>query len=364
MNESLTPILAPLPYHQSVVELLKREESELWKWHAAVSPTAASNDALRLELLKSTYRLDRTTQAKLYEQADAMAHALGMSVPITCYQAQSVGGQLNAALWFIADEAHIVFYGAILESLSEGQIAAVIAHELGHHLLWRLEGGTYGTADRLLLQAIDQPQAEECHAATARRWRLATELFADRASLIATGSLDDTIATLVRVETGVPVVSAEAYIAQANEVLAHGPQTSQGNSHPECFLRAVALQAFHRGDADLDAKVDGWIRGALDPHDLDLVSQQTCLALTRRILHHLLKPSWMRSEAVLAHARQFFPDLTVSDAAPVTADLAIELSGSSNGLRDYVCAIALDMAIVDRDLIEVGIAHGFRSLTA
>src|SRR5205814_5452318 len=51
-------ILEPLPYHIELRDYLKSEERELWNWFASAQAKADYTENLRLELLKSTYRLD------------------------------------------------------------------------------------------------------------------------------------------------------------------------------------------------------------------------------------------------------------------------------------------------------------------
>lgn len=347
--------IAPLPYHQRVVDLLRQEVPESWKWYAQIRQSAQAAEQNRIELLKCTYRLDRAAHAELYQRADAVASSLGLDAPITCYQAQGAGGGINASLWFQPDEAHIVFHGQLLDTLSPIEVDAVIAHELGHFRLWRCDEGVFGIADRLLSAIVDRPEAESCHAQTFRRWNLATEVFADRCSLQATSDIAAVISTLVRVETGAAAVDAKAYLRQAEEVLASGSDRAQGTTHPECFIRAVALEAFRSQDAAAEPQVERLLAGPLDPSSLDLFGQRSCEGITRQAIAAMLAPAWMRSTRTLAHAKLFFPDeVPGADTAIADANFA----DASPGLRDYVCFLLLDFAAADSDLGEVALARG------
>ena len=51
--------LDPLPYHIQIRDFLKREEGEIWNWYASNRVRVEDADAVRFELLKSTYRIDR-----------------------------------------------------------------------------------------------------------------------------------------------------------------------------------------------------------------------------------------------------------------------------------------------------------------
>lgn len=344
-DASTTTIPAPLPYHRRMVDLLRQEEPELWRWHAGVQQSTAQHDAVRLELLKSTYRLDRTVHGAAYAQLDGLQRRLGLDVPATLYQAQGAGG-LNAALWFTGDEIHLVLQGPLLTTLAEAEVAAVLAHELGHFLLWRLEDGAYAIADRILEATIGHPSAEAVHHETARRWRLHTELFADRVSLCATGDRDAVVRALVRIETGAAEVDPTAYIAQAREALAKGAKGA-GRTHPECFIRALAL-----ADAVTDADPSRLVGGPLDPLMPDLPDQRRLEVITADALSAVLAPAFMHSEAALAHARQFFPHFTpvLTAATPFPAE-------AGDNLADYLCHLLLGVACADRDLGDPALAQ-------
>ncbi len=334
---STTIIPTPLPYHRQIVDLLRHEESELWRWYAGAQQANAQHDALRLELLKSTYRLDQAVHGAVYAQLNELQRRLGLDLPATLYQAHGAGG-LNAGLWFTGDEIHLVLHGPLLTTLAEAEIAAVFAHELGHFLLWRLDGGAYAIADRMLDATVAHPAAEVVHHETARRWRLHTELFADRVSLSATGDRDAVVRALVRIETGGSEVDASAYLTQAREALAKGA-TAAGRTHPDCFIRALAV-------ADgLESDPVRLVGGPLDPLVPDLLDQRRLAVITAEVLNTMLAPDFMRSEAVLAHARQFFPDFT-----PVVAEPASFPSAAGDHLADYLCHLLLGVACADRAL--------------
>ena len=101
MTESLPNSQAPplelLPYQPRLVAFLKRHDPDVWNWFASSRQRASHVDELRFDLLKSTYRIDRDSQPELYETAASVASKLGLSAPITIYQAQDPAG-LNASL--------------------------------------------------------------------------------------------------------------------------------------------------------------------------------------------------------------------------------------------------------------------------
>lgn len=345
----------PLTYLSEVAAWLERHESALWRWQAQARVTSGATDAMRLQLLKQTYRLDVQAHASVYEHLAAVQARLGLDLPATVYQAPAPGGGVNASLWFAADEIHIVVHGPLLEQLEGHEIAAVFAHELGHHLLLTHDGGRLAIADRILAQSVEAGRAEPPVFETWRRWRLACELYADRIVLAATDSLAAAISTLVRVETAAVTVDPQAYLAQAREVLASGT-TSEGQSHPECFVRAAVLAAWAEDDSG-DAAFTRWVCGSVDPGRLDLLDQSRCVALTRSIVGAVLAPVWMRTDAVLGHARRF-----LDDVVPLASERSLDesLRTAAPGLRDYGCFVLLDFAAVCPELGELGLVHGIR----
>jgi hypothetical protein len=344
----------PPPYLTEVATLIARREPELWRWFAGTGRSAAEDDALRLDLLKHGYRLDRAAHGRLHERLAGVAARLGVTAPITCYQAQAATGGLYASIAATRDELHLLLHGPLAETLDDAELDAVLAHELGHHLLWTHDGGRLGIADRILAAAAGDDDASAAVATTWRRWRLATELGADRAALTATGDLAAAVRALVRTLTGGTPVDADAYLAQAAEILARGGDRSAGITHPEPYLRAQALAWYAADGAAAEARIAALVIGPLDPHDLDLSGQERCTALTRALLCTALAPTWQRSAAVLAHAARFFPDLEPGDAS---AELDAALSDADAGLRDYVVAVLLDVAAADRALGEPALAH-------
>src|SRR5215831_20960460 len=90
-------ILEPLPYHLELRDYLKSEERELWNWFASAQAKADYTENLRLELLKSTYRLDPAGHPELYAGLDDAKQKLQIEIPVTLYQAQN-SLQLNACL--------------------------------------------------------------------------------------------------------------------------------------------------------------------------------------------------------------------------------------------------------------------------
>ena len=77
---------------------------------------------MRTALLKANYRLDADGHPELAERGAAVAQRLGVTVPVTLYQA-TAGFGLNAMLCHLPGEAHIVFTGPILAMLKFGEVS-------------------------------------------------------------------------------------------------------------------------------------------------------------------------------------------------------------------------------------------------
>lgn len=345
------PALQPLPYHQQVVRYLREQEPEVWRWACSAKAQDEHADAVRAELLKQTYRLDEAAHPQLHQAARTAAARLGVTAPVTLYQATD--GPMNATLFFLPGEAHVVFSGPVLERLQGGELEAVLGHELSHYLLWAGEDGVYHAADRILSATAEDPRAHAAHVQTARLFRLFTEAYADRGAVVACGALDPAVTALVKTQTGLGNVSAASYLQQADEIVSREGWTAEGTSHPEVFVRARALRLWSQGDAEADPWLAASLRGPLKLEAADLVAQQELVELTRGVLQQMLRPAWMRTETTLAHARHFFPAFATTDHADEA--LAARVAAAA-GCHDYVAALLLDLATTDRAMEEVPLA--------
>src|SRR5262249_32980694 len=149
--------------------------------------------------------------------------------PVTLYQAQN-SPQLNATLFFLPGEGHVVFSGPMLTLLNAQELKSVIGHELAHYHLWARDNSEFHIADRLLQAVANDPRAAASHEQTARRFQLYTEIFADRGSLCVTNDLQAVVCSLVKIETGLSQVSAQGYLKQAEEIFAKENISTEGLS--------------------------------------------------------------------------------------------------------------------------------------
>jgi len=352
-NETLSPL--PTPYHRAVVAHLRAAEPGLWNWFASTRKRLEEADAVRLDLLKSTYRVESQAQPKLYDLANAVRERLGLGCNVTLYQAQT-GNALNAALAYLPGEAHVILAGPLATVLSESELRAVLAHELAHFLLYQESDGEYLVASDLLRALSADAAAGPAASESLRLNSLWTEIYADRWAYHVCDDVTAAIAALVKIETGLNEVSAESYLRQADEIFAKASVATENISHPEPYIRARALRLWAEQGDQAQAEVERMIEGGLDLHRLDLLGQARAANLTQQFLQSLLSPLWYQTEAVLAHAKRFFAEFTIQPDMINDASLKSEMDRGDSSLRDYFCFLMLDFATVDRDLGDVALS--------
>lgn len=351
----MLPSPNPLPYHRAVVEHLRGTEPALWNWFTTSRQGATEADAVRLDLLKSTYRLDRETQPKLHGLADSVRERMKLTCGVALYQSQ-LGTESNAALAYLPNEAHIIFSGSLTSALSETELRALLAHELGHFALYELNANEFLIASDLLRALAIDPAAGPVASESARLFRLWTELYADRWACHVCEDANAAIAVLLKTTTGLADVNADSYLKQAEEIFAKGTAATAEVTHPEPYIRARALRLWVEKGDEAQPEIERMIAGGLNLHQLDLLGQRRAADLTRWFLQALLAPPWFRSEAVIGHTRRFFPDFAVGSTVPNDNVLTRELDGCDASLHDYLIYLTLDFLTADRDLGDPAIA--------
>ncbi|MCB1835973.1 MAG: M48 family metalloprotease [Alcanivoracaceae bacterium] len=348
--------LSPPPYLSSIVELLKQSEPELWKWFHSHKLDPERMGQTRLQLLKATYRIEPEEESELYLCAARVAERLGIEAPVTFYQAQD-GGQINAMLFYIPGEVHIIFSGSLLNSFSVEELEVIIGHELSHFLMWTEDDQDYLVAEQVLNALANDAQAEACHAESARLYRLFTEVYCDRGALHVSGDLSRCITTLVRVDTGLARVSAQSYLKQSEEILDQEQEGSSSLSHPESFMRAKALQLWAEQVPALEQQIEKMIRGPEKLVSLDMISRNNLMALTQEFVNQFLFHEWIQTESTLSHARLFSQDYKPHPPSRSDEELIVDLKTKDNNLRQYYCYIMLDFVCADAELEEYPLAH-------
>ncbi|WP_193615143.1 M48 family metalloprotease [Nocardioides lijunqiniae] len=332
--------MTPLPYHRGVADVLEREHPESFRALAARS--GHGRDDLEQALLRSTYRLEASSHPEVHAAVARAADALGVTVPVEVYADE--GQQVpNAELVFVPDRAILLFSGPTLDLLDADELCAVAAHELAHHLLWTTEDARYLAAARLLDAAEADARTPSEYLETTRRYRLATELYADRAALVATEVLTTAVSGLLKVATGLRRVDPAAYLRQAAEVdLTSG---SSGTTHPETVLRAWALQQWHEDPAAADERVEEAFAPSLDLNALDLPGQDRLLTLTRDLVTAAAALEGLRGPEVAELAEQY----GVAPAGPTYARVPSSLLPQPlpAETRRYLATVLADLATAD-----------------
>lgn len=336
-------------------DLLRSEYSEVWRWFSSVKAKSEYNEHVELELLKSTYRMEREAHENLYQLTDSVRSALEISTSVTLYQSQG-SSHSSAALYFTADHAHIVFMGGLLELLDDDETKSVIAHELSHFKLWTLEDAEYLICDQVLTAMVNEPRAESAHHESARNYQLYTEVYADRGSLMV---VDDEVAVsaLLKVHTGIKNANAASYMKQAEDLFSKESHTTEGLTHPELFIRVRAIQMMELAANEPERyqdEIQKLIQGNPSIDELDMLSQHALTEHTRLFLLHHLQPAWLRTDAIMGHVGYFFPDLdfTAHNAQPFEYDLI----NAHPKTREYFSYLLTDIIATDPDLDENGIA--------
>jgi Zn-dependent protease with chaperone function len=340
MSEHSPAIVAPplelLPYQTRIVEFLKRHDPDVWNWFASTRNRAGQAEELKFDLLKSTYRIDRDSQPELYEMADRVAGALGLSAPITIYQSQDPTG-LNASLAYLPGEAHVVLHGPLTTQLTPVELAGLLGHELTHLLLWQLHSGDLFVAAEMLAALTNDSHAHPAHFASWRLLKLYNEIVCDRGALLVTQEVRAVVSMLVKVQTGVTEINPDSYLKQADEIFARGKTKAEGITHPEAFIRARAIKLWAENDPQANAAIAEMIEAGTDLKELDLLGQQAVASWTRRIVDLLLSHKWFQTDPVLAHARLYFEDYAPPTDALTDPNLSGDMRLETQSHRDYVC---------------------------
>lgn len=351
--------VVPSAYLRQMASLLRSTEPELWDFFSGTSTSEASARAARAQLLEHSVRLAPEDYPELHALAGRAAAVLGVSDPVSLYQALTAGTMSdhgNASCLSLLGEVHVVFSGRLLEQLDEHRLLAVLGHELTHHKLLQDDDGELATADRMLWAAAMDGESLPSHAESARRFQLHVEITADRGGLAATDDLVATVEALVSVSTGLADVNGPSYLKQAIEVLA-APERDRNSAglHPELYIRARALELWATESDRIEAErlIAELLRGDAGLDDLDLLDQHELTALTRGLIGQVLRPAFLRTDATLGHAGLF-------GAAPVDDEdetMAARCSTLPRPVQDYLAAVLLDVATCDPEIDEVALAR-------
>ncbi len=359
MNQSTeTPLQRSLPtfnYHKKIRDYFK-SRSKTWQWFKDEKVKSHQIDALKSSLLKNTYRLDRDSHFDLYKVSDQVCENLNLTAQVTFYQEQN-SIQDNCAISIIEDEAHIVFSGNLLELLDERQLTALIAHELGHFLFFKIENGEFEITQRIILALANDSQSDPVFVETARKFQLFLELFCDACSFQVCREHYSVIQCLVKVSTGLKRVNAQSYLDQAKEILQGEENSSLNTTHPETYIRTFALDQLSRSAHNLEEVIKPLIIGKIDVNNLDLFQQKELSSFTYQFLEFILLPEWMRTSRNMTHASSFFSNFYVSNEKQEVNSIKKFINDAAIGTHNYLCYVLLDFSKLDADLELLPLAH-------
>ncbi|MEP3089878.1 MAG: M48 family metalloprotease, partial [Nonlabens ulvanivorans] len=274
---------------------------------------------------------------------------------VTLYQ-ENNSLQLNASISVIDQEAHIVFSGNILQLLDEKQLKALLAHELSHYLFYKLEDGEYEITQRIILALANDSRSEDSIIETARIFQLYLELFCDAGAFKSCREHYTVIQMLIKLNTGLSEVNAQSYLDQAKEIISQDDEATNQQTHPESYIRSIALDLKGRSSREYHEDLHKLIEGKWDINSLDIFEQEKTRALSNDFIQLILRPQWMHSSAVLNLAQQFFTDFTREKEVDTTK-LLERLKHTTPSTKSYLSYVLLDFARIDSELEKLPIAH-------
>ena len=350
--------LEPLSYHWKVREYIRKNEAKAWEFFSDETTRKDGAEKFKTTLLKNTYRIENESNPKVYEALEKAKKGLNFNHEVTVYQDEAAQ-ELNAGIVFIENEAHIVLSGAVISKLDENELAALFGHEISHALLWKMEDGEFETTSKIITAIANDYSNDFRFHETARLFDLYTEIFADKGALKICGDKDIVISTLLKISTGLEKVSAKSYLNQAKEILSKETKGSEGNSHPENYIRALAAEWMHDDLETAEEKITQIIEGKLNVDHLDIFHQENVETFTKKLIQLLTTPKWFQTTEVEQLAKDFFKNFKFDKDAELTA-IEIKMVKESDVLtKEYFAYVLMDFCMVDPELSIVPFAKAF-----
>jgi len=364
-HQLITPVLeqastvqALFPYHIQLRDYFKKR-TKTWNWFAEEHNKVSQIKKFKTELLKNTYRLDKEAHANLYAICDSVCQGLSIDAEVTLYQ-ENNSTQLNAGISITGKEAHIVLSGNVLNLLSDAEFKALIGHELSHYLFFKIDNEEFEITQRIILALANDSRSDNALIETARIFQLYMELFCDLGAYKVCGDHYVTIQTLVKINTGLREVSAVSYVKQAEEILNEDHLSgSMHHSHPESYIRSIALKLVAENASDYVESIQTLIEGSLDVNNLDIFGQVKLKDITHDLLQCITSPAWINSSLVRNLCKEYFSDFSKKDSHKSPVELAKLLAKTNDSVKNYFSYVLLDFARVDASMESTPLAFTF-----
>ncbi len=229
---------------------------------------------MRAHLLGNAVRIDKAVLPHLDEAFRTIAARIEGCDDIECYVFSEAG--INAFVTQGRQRTLVALSSGAVDALTQGELEFVIGHELGHASFGHLEL----EVGRLVAEGGLGPSS----CMRARAWQRAAEISADRAGLLACGSIEIAASALFKTVSGLLrediVMRPEEFAGQWQTLLAEvsgdGERDHWNFSHPFPPLRMRAMVAFWKAfearnpdgdDASQMASSEKEIRRMLDMMD-------------------------------------------------------------------------------------------------
>jgi hypothetical protein len=347
--------LVAFDYHIKVRDYFKSRK-KTWDWFAKQENKEEQNKKFKAEILKNTYRLEKTDYEKLYKACEDICKVLNSDATVILYQ-ENNSVQLNAQIIILENEAHIALSGNVLTLLTDEEFKALMAHELSHYLFTKMDNGDFEITQRIILALANDSRSEDVIIETARLFQLYLELFCDAGALKACGDYKPVIQALVKMHTGISAVNAESYLKQAKEILESDTSSSKNFSHPEAYIRSVATAMRHEGDKEYKKTISNLIEGNIDLNKLDIFRQQKLHNFTYDLLQLVVKPSFMGSSAITNLCQQYYKDFHKKEETKTIEEIIEAMKDMAPTTINFIAYLFLDIAKVDTDMEGIPMGH-------
>lgn len=347
--------ITPFSYHRQLRDHFKSRK-KTWSWFAEERIKAKQIEEFKSYLLKNTYRIDKASHQHLYDLAEEACKALSIDAELTLYQ-ENNSVQLNAGISIIDKEAHIVLSGNLISLLTDDEMKALLSHELTHYLFYKLDDEEFEVTQRIVLALANDARSDDATIETARIYQLYMELYCDLGALKVCQDYKTVVQALIKVNTGLSDVNADSYLEQAKEIIKSDAEATSHQSHPENYIRCLALFLYQDNPTEYAVKIKSLIESELDLNKLDIFKQTTMQAYTHDLLQLIVSPNWMNSAAVLNLCQEYFSDFTQKQEKQSAADLAKSIEKSHASIADYFSYVLLDFAKIDPSLEGAPLGH-------